>query len=106
MAELVTRNGALYLQAFGEENEVLKGWESFGGWYWFATELNDDGVHFGYVQGTYPEWGYFDEAEIMSLKPHAWEIRKQDLPYAGRRNGPEERLGNDHIKKMQRRGGV
>ena len=40
MTRLETKDGELYLQAFGDENKVLKGWESFSGWYWFATELN------------------------------------------------------------------
>lgn len=85
MTRLETKDGELYLQAFGDENKVLKGWESFSGWYWFATELSADGNHFGYVQGTYPEWGYFSEAEIMSLSPMAWQIKECDLAHSGRR---------------------
>ena len=67
---------------------VLKGWESYSGWYWFATELDADGpgVHFGLVQGSKEEWGYFDEAEIRALGPYkVWRIKRQDLPHAGRR---------------------
>jgi hypothetical protein len=85
MTELITKNGELYLQAFGDEYKVLKGWESFHGWYWFATELNEDGNHFGYVQGSFPEWGYFSEDEIMSLGMLSWQIKEIDLPHAGRR---------------------
>ena len=85
MTELITKNGELYLRAYGDENKVLKGWESMSGWYWCATEINDDGTCFGYVQGTYPEWGYFSVAELDSI-PMVWEIKDCDLPYSGRRD--------------------
>ena len=85
MTELITKDDGLYLIAWGEENKVLKAWESFHGWYWFATELNDDGNHFGFVQGLEHEWGYFSESEIMSLSPMAWPINDCDLPHSGRR---------------------
>jgi hypothetical protein len=79
---LETKNGKLYIN----DKEVLKGWESFSGWYWFATELNDDGRHFGFVQGHYDEWGYFSQQEIESLGNRVWEIRSGSLPHAGRRD--------------------
>jgi len=93
MTELITKNDELYLRAWGEEHKVLKAWESFHGWYWFATELNDDGNHFGFVQGTFEEWGYFSESEIMAIStpaqrgsfPMAWPIKDCDLPHSGRR---------------------
>jgi hypothetical protein len=73
------------------EKEVLHGWESFTGWYWFATEntgidYNGKPIWFGLVQGMYEEWGEFPEAEIDSLGMKAWKINKIDLPYSGRRN--------------------
>ena len=82
MNKLETKNGKLYIN----DKEVLKGWESFSGWYWFATELNDDGVHFGFVQGHYDEWGYFSQQEIESLGNRVWGIKDIDLPHAGRRD--------------------
>jgi hypothetical protein len=85
MTELITIEGELYLRAFGEDKKVMKGWESWTGWYWFATELSEDGYHFGYVQGTYPEWGYFSESELNSIK-NVWPIKSIDLPHAGRRD--------------------
>lgn len=84
--ELITKDGALYLNAWGEEHKVLKAWESYSGWYWFATELSADGNHFGYVQGSYPEWGYFSEGEIMGLSPMAWPIKECDIAHSGRRD--------------------
>jgi hypothetical protein len=76
---------------------ILKAWESYSGWYWFATEkageqLSDfgdgkgipDTIWFGFVVGTCPEWGYFSQREIESLSPFTWEIKKQDLPYVSK----------------------
>ena len=65
-------DGKLYI----DDNEVLRGWESFSGWYWFATEdagkqdsvldgriVENDQIWFGYVQGLEEEWGYFSLGE-------------------------------------------
>ena len=95
MAELKTLEGKLFI----DNQEVIKGWESFSGWYWFATEeaykqdsiiegkvFENDQIYFGYVQGQFDEWGYFSEAELKSLGNLVWEIKKQDLPHAGRRH--------------------
>ncbi|MHA1325421.1 MAG: hypothetical protein ACTSRL_21730 [Candidatus Helarchaeota archaeon] len=94
MAKFKVKGNNLYID--GEK--VLRGWESWNGWYWFATEksgkqLSDfgdgkpvpDTIWFGYVQGLEEEWGYFSQAEIESLKPKTWEIPKKNLPYSGRR---------------------
>ena len=78
---LTNKDGTLYIDG----TEVLQGWESMSGWYWFATEMNDDGNHFGFVQGLYPEWGYLSQAELDSI-PSVWKINDCDLPHAGRRD--------------------
>jgi hypothetical protein len=78
---LRTINGALY----AGEQRVLKGWESFTGWYWFGVEEVEPGYWFGFVQGQEEEWGYFDVNEIKGLGNLAWPIKECDLPYAGRR---------------------
>lgn len=78
---LTTREDGLY----AGEKKVLAGWESWSGWYWFATELGDDGIHYGYVQGFENEWGSFSEEELNSLAPRVWKIKEIDLPHAGRR---------------------
>jgi hypothetical protein len=101
MSDLRTINGEL----FAGEHKVLKGWESFTGWYWFATEkveerlvadgsgsvladgsVVDDTIWFGLVQGLEEEWGEFSEAEIKSMGNMTWPIKKCDLPSAGRRS--------------------
>jgi hypothetical protein len=81
--------------------EIVQGWESFNGFYWFGVEVDhtqdsvisgqvfkNDKIWFGFVQGHEEEWGYFSEAELNLLMRtrRAWEIKPQDLPYAGRRN--------------------
>lgn len=85
--KLVTKMGKLFLTSKYMDRDalVLKGWESMSGWYWFATELNDDGVHFGFVQGFEEELGYFSEKELASIKT-IWPIKDIDLPHAGRRH--------------------
>jgi len=93
MADFQERNGKLYLDG----KEVLKAWESFTGWYWFATEkvqeqmsliggrVVRDTIWFGFVQGLEEEWGDFSQAELESLKPKVWKIPRRNLPYSGRR---------------------
>ena len=76
---------------FIDEHEVIKGWESFSGWYWFATEFVDDDdngepLWFGFVQGMEEEWGTFSEAGLKALGSQAWEIPQKNLSFSGRRN--------------------
>ena len=85
---LSTKDGKL----FAGDKEVIKGFESFSGWYWFATELEDEDygghpLYFGYVQGMGNEWGSFWMGELQPLidKMMVWEIKPHDLPHAGRR---------------------
>jgi hypothetical protein len=93
MAEFQERDGKLFING----KEVLKGWESFTGWFWFATEkiqeqtslVNGrwvkDTIWFGFVQGLEEEWGDFSQAELKSLKPRVWELPKKALVWSGRR---------------------
>lgn len=83
MSVLHTTEGILY----AGDHRVLKGWESFSGFYWFGVEEIEPGFWFGFVQGLECEWGYFDVNEIKALGNMAWPIKPQDLPYAGRRRG-------------------
>lgn len=94
MAKFESKGKDLYIDG----KKVLRGWESWNGWYWFATEIDrdqvcilgdsrevSDTIYFGFVQGLEEEWRYFSKAEIESLKPKTWEISKKNLPYSGRR---------------------
>ena len=93
MAAFQQNNGKLYMDG----KEVIRGWESYSGWFWFATEkvqeqtsiINgkevEDTIWFGFVQGLEEEWGDFSQAELESLKPRVWEIPEKNLPFSGRR---------------------
>ena len=94
MAKFEEIDGELYIDG----KKVIKGYESFSGWYWFATEIvqiqdtllgdkviKDDVIYYGLVQGFVEEWGDFSKGEIESLKGKIWEIPKKNLIYAGRR---------------------
>jgi hypothetical protein len=88
------RNGRLFINGL----KVLRGWESWTGWYWFATEkvrqqvsrINGrpvkDTIWFGFVQGLEEEWGSFSQAELEALLPRVWEIPQSNLPWSGRRS--------------------
>lgn len=94
MAKFTTKDDDLFIDG----KKVLKAWESFSGWFWFATEKDreqesdlgngegvPDTIWFGFVQGLEEEWGYFSQAEIESLSPKTWEIPKINFPHSGRR---------------------
>jgi len=93
MAKFTTDGKDLFIDG----KKVLKAWESFTGWYWFATEkacdqvslIEGEGVNdtiwFGFVQGLEEEWGYFSQAEIEGLGSKAWAIPAKNLHYSGRR---------------------
>ena len=98
MAKLLSVDETLYIDdGCGCCHKVLCGWESFSGWYWFATEKVRDQISFidgkkvpdviwyGFVQGFFDEWGTFSQAEIESLSPRTWKIPKENLYYSGRR---------------------
>ncbi len=69
-------------------NKVIKGLESYSGWYWFITEDTDKYRWFGFVQGLEEEWGYIDKEEVNNLitKGSVWEIPKKNLTFSGRRH--------------------
>tara|TARA_R100001015_G_scaffold17228_1_gene9333 strand:- start:390 stop:671 length:282 start_codon:yes stop_codon:yes gene_type:complete len=91
MTKLVTEENKLMIEMTdGTKREVLRGWESYSGWYWFATKMErrDYGgapLWYGFVQGMYDEWGTFSQVELDSLGWKVWEINEVDLPHAGRR---------------------
>ena len=82
------RDDGLYIispyDAKKRPRKVIKGWESFSGWHWFAFEEVEPGLYYGLVQGFEEELGYFSEEKLKSNRL-IWPIKKHDLPYAGRR---------------------
>lgn len=87
MAKFESREGKLYIDG----KEVIKGWESCDGWYWFATEETDkcsqcgERQYFGLVQDPEEDWDYFWECDIKALEPKAWEMPKDVLAFSARR---------------------
>ncbi|MBW2301973.1 MAG: hypothetical protein JRF46_17085 [Deltaproteobacteria bacterium] len=83
------RGGHLYING----RKVLKGWESFSGWFWFGVERvkDSDELWFGLVQGFEDEWGYFSEhvqcARSLWVKGSAASV----LCSARRNQGSRER---------------
>ena len=91
---------------FIDGKKVIKAWESFTGWYWFAVEkveerkvsegggsiiggkAVDDIIYYGLVQGMENEWRDFSFAEIekMIKKGKAWPIPKKNWAWSGRRD--------------------
>jgi hypothetical protein len=103
MNKFVNKGGDLFIN----NRKVLKAWESFNGWYWFATEksqvkesiingtaIKNDQIWFGLVQslredlGAFSleeEWEDFSEGELDSMKPEVWQIGKENWGWSGRR---------------------
>jgi len=72
-------------------HKVLKIWESFSGWYWYATKSegyretvfdDNDHIWFGYVQGNFDEWGSWSEAELKDAG--VWEVPQSNWEWTGR----------------------
>jgi hypothetical protein len=100
MAIFESKDGKLFIDG----REVLVGFETFSGWFFFGVEKIeerkvaegggslidgkevDDVIWYGFVQGFEEEWGDFSEAEIKSLGNRAWPIKVCDMPHAGRRS--------------------
>ena len=95
--ELITIDGKLCVKSnlacHGDDPiEVIRGYESFDGQYWFVTENPDieisDGFNhesFGFIQGHYGwEWGFIHE-QYLTQQKNIWRIKDKDLPIAGKR---------------------
>ena len=46
----------------------VKFFDPCGSWTWYATEFDGEDTFFGYVDGDFPEWGYFSLNELKSVK--------------------------------------
>ena len=99
--ELKNINGQLYVGSYDDAGnikptKVIKGWESFSGWYWFATHIESDPIdpesgppiYSGLVQGLDEEFGTWSGRDLAPLiaQYKVWKIKDHDLPHAGRRN--------------------
>lgn len=95
---------------FVNGQKVIKGYESYTGWYWFAVKVDhvqdsvidgivyeNDIIYYGYVQGLEYEWGYFSKAELERNKYRTWSISMRNLPHSGRRGGHKSNHDNNAI---------
>jgi len=87
--------------------DVIKVWETMNGWYHYAVEDkgeyigvdadgNDVEAHewFGYTQGDFDEWGYFDSKEF-DRNPMVWEVPKSNWAWTGRSDSFESYAKED-----------
>jgi len=52
-----------------EDVEIIaKFFNPMGSWTWYATEYDGDDLFFGYVDGNFPELGYFSLKELQSIR--------------------------------------
>ncbi len=47
---------------------VVKFFQPWGSWTWYAVEFDGEGQFFGLVDGFELEWGYFSLSELQSIK--------------------------------------
>ena len=96
-----TKGDDLYIKGgyLSKPMKVIKAFESFNGWYWFAFEvvqtqdsdlgngkvIYNDKIYYGLVQGHEEELGDFSEGELLS-NSKVWEIPKKNYAWSGRRN--------------------
>ena len=71
--EVVVRDGKV------NGKPIIRAWESFTGWYWFAVEKDEGSTYFGFVAGVWPEWGYFSAAELKENEPFVWELDRSAI---------------------------
>lgn len=64
-----------------EGHPVIRVWESFHGWYWFATEKADEDRYFGLVRGFETEWGYWSARELKANAPYVWDVPRKNWRY-------------------------
>lgn len=66
-------------------SKILQVWESFSGWYWFLT-LIDDEYAFGLVKAVGIEWSHVRLQELYNLAERglAWPVQREDWKFCPR----------------------
>jgi len=60
-----------------EKTAIVKFFQPWGSWTWYATEFDGDDLFFGLVHGFEKEWGYFSLRELESVTgPHGLKIER------------------------------
>lgn len=50
-----------------EKTAVVKFFQPWGSWTWYAVEFDGEDLFFGWVHGFEKEWGYFSLKELESV---------------------------------------
>ena len=50
-----------------EKIAYIKYFHPLSSWNWYAVEFDGEDLFFGFVDGDYPEWGYFSLSELQSI---------------------------------------
>ena len=50
-----------------EKTAIVKFFQPWGSWTWYATEFDGEDLFFGLVHGFWKEWGYFSLKELESV---------------------------------------
>jgi hypothetical protein len=62
-----------------EKTCVVKFFQPWGRWTWYAVEFDGEDEFFGLVDGHELEWGYFSLAELQSIRGPAGLTIERDL---------------------------
>ncbi len=61
----------------GDKICYVRFFHPFSNWTWFATEFDPEtGIFFGWVDGSFPEWGNFSLEEMQGVKIHGLGIER------------------------------
>ncbi len=60
---------------------VVKFFTPDGSWTWYATEFDGDDTFFGYVDGHFPELGYFSLKDLESVRGKLGLPVERDLSF-------------------------
>lgn len=60
-----------------EKMAIVKFFQPWGSWTWYATEFDGEDLFFGLVHGFEKEWGYFSLKELESVTgPYGLKIER------------------------------
>ena len=83
--ELKTKIPRLYSQEKEPDPTVhVKYFDLCGSWSWYATEFDGVDIFFGWVDGDFPELGYFSLSELQSVKINGVQRIERDIYFAPR----------------------
>lgn len=69
---------------YSTENETdptvwVKFFSPYSNWTWYVTEFDGNDRFFGYIQGSYPELGYFSLSELQQMNRNGLPLVERDM---------------------------